>query len=188
MDNKPQKRKYLTKKRRLVLEKKLKKQKAREEEAKVDYFTRKLPRSNYTRAQHEEFKHYAMIFLMLRSLAKSDPTYLEKLNELGYEDSCVQSFEKRHKLPKNYLWNVQNKKGFKAEYFALVTQYMSDDLPEYLLKILNSKSPDKAAQIVFPDEVGKALTVRKATLHGSQDDQEFRDSFFGISKAPKKKK
>ena len=67
-----------------------------------------------------------------------------------------------------------------AEKFDFVTTFMAEDLPLYMSLIAKSSSPDKAAQIIFPQQVGKALTQRSATMTGDHDDADFRDNFFGV--------
>ena len=120
-----------------------------------------------------------MKFLMFASLKSSG---LEKLKEMGYDGYQNKYFIEKQNVNHDYMWRLQMRDDFKPLFFKLVTAYMAKDLMPYLGTILHGREASKGAQMLFPEEVGKALATRNINLNGDKDDEDFRNEFFGFKK------
>ena len=141
------------------------------------------PITGRTKDESKALRKKAMIFLMFASLKKNG---LEKLQELGYDSYYNKCLIEKHGVGGDYMWDLQLRKDFKPLFFELVTAYMSKDLMPYLKQLLKGREASKGAQILFPEEVGKALATRTIGISGDSDDEDFRNEFFGFK--PKKEK
>jgi len=163
------KKKFLAKKKRIILKKRSQS---------------RNPSSGRTKEEAAALRHQARIFLMFASLKESG---LKKLQELGYDGYQNKCFIERHGVAHDYMWTLQMRDDFKPKFFELVTSYMAKDLMPYIGTILRGREASKGAQIVFPDEIGKALAVRNINATADKDDEEFRNAFFGFKPKLKKK-
>ncbi len=135
--------------------------------------------SGRTKEEARLLRADAMKFLMFASLKEKG---LEKLKEMGYDNYRDKHFIEKNGLSQNYMWDLQQRKDFKPLYYELVTAYMAKDLMPYIRTILKGRESSKGAQMIFPEEVGKALATRNINLNADTDDEGFRNEFFGHAK------
>lgn len=140
--------------------------------------------SGRTKKEAAILRDKCMMFLMFAGLKEGG---MKELKNLGYDDYHHDCFIVKHGVSKNYVWELQMRNDFKEKFFAMVTAYMAKDLMSYMRALCYSKEASKAMQILFPDEVGKAMAVRNISMTGTKDDEEFRNNFF-LRKKPKLKK
>lgn len=147
-----------------------------ENKVSIDKQNEKHPTKSRTKEEEILIRKKAYEFFFFKSLNNET-----KIIELGYEDMTDKSFIKKMGVANDYLSEIVHRDFFKQDYFDYVTNCISKDFAAYLIPTLkkgNEKA--KAMQILLPDQVGRALTVRKIGVSGDADDEEFRNEFFGI--------
>lgn len=133
-----------------------------------------------TREVSEKLRLLAYDFLRLRSIGETGEKILK---EQGYSSSAKKAFIQKHRLGHDYFVQLRNRKEFKNEFFGHVTLRKAEYL-ELLIEALIKKDPLRAIQLIFPDQVGRALVNRSLNVNQT-DDANFRDAFFGLGNISK---
>jgi len=130
----------------------------------------------------EEAKAIRMLAYDFLRLGTLGETGEKVLKEKGYSSYAKKAFIKKHSLGHDYFVQLKNRKDFKGEYFGQVTLKKAEYL-DVLIDVLIKKDPFKAIQVLFPDQIGEILSVRKLNVsNNNDDDKDFRNEIFGIRK------
>jgi hypothetical protein len=127
----------------------------------------------------ERTKKAAFEFLTFYNLGAFGRKFL--IEERGYDDPTKKAFCEKHKVSINYFCQMAKSKNFQEEYFQFVTGHEREKLPAAIALLLR-KDPAKWIQLHFNKQAAPLLANRNINMEGGSDDEEFRNSFFGIDK------
>jgi len=124
-------------------------------------------------------------FLALQSLGIPG---VKILKQKGYAGSTSKDFIKFWEVGHCYLTHLRGRDDFMGEYYKFVSKNRAKNLPRYM-DFLHYRDPLSHLQLIYPEEVGRALTKRNVNVNAEADDDKFLDEFFNLKpkKASKKK-